>query len=169
MSGSYGGAQDGLYTYDLTVAQGGPRVPDEEDLGGVEIENGDPPPQKGAERDGDMDNVQTATLAGLVRTSAVLCRLHVEYSGGSYVVVALDAMGRNVAASQFTPTVNGVGDVTWSWAAGVLPPQTRKPRVTVQGAFGHGYATFAVDSLRVFLADAAGTPTDLDFEVEIRG
>jgi hypothetical protein len=41
--------------------------------------------------------------------------------------------------------------------------------VTVQGAFGHGYATFAVDSLRVFLADAAGTPADLDFEVEVRG
>lgn len=163
-----GGAADGLYTYDLTVDQGGPRVPDALDLGGVEIQNGDPPPQKGAERDGDMDNVQTATLAGRERMGP-MCRVHVEYTGGAHVIVAIDAMGNNVAASKFEFTPNGTGDVTMAWEDGTLPPQGRKPRVTVVDAFGHGYATAGVNSARIYTAGATGTAANLNFEIELRG
>jgi hypothetical protein len=168
MPADVGGAQDGLYTYDLTLEQGGPRVPDEDDLGGVEIENGDPPPQKGAARDGDMDNVQTATMAGRERMGP-MCRVHVEYSAGEHVIVAIDAMGNNVAATAFGFTPNGTGDVTMAWDEGTLPPQNRTPVVRVVDAFGHGYATAGVDSARIYTAGATGTAANLNFEIELRG
>jgi hypothetical protein len=163
-----GGAADGLYPYDLSADDGGPRVPDVDDLGGVEIQNGDPPPEKGAERDGDMDNVQTATMAGRERMGP-MCRVHVEYTGGEHVIVAIDAMGNSVVAENFSFTANGTGDVTMTWAEGTLPPQARKPRVTIVDAFGFGYATQGVDEATVFTADETGAAADLNFEIELRG
>ena len=160
-----GGAADGLYTYDIPLADGGPRVPDVEDLGGVDIVNGTPPPTKGADRDADMDNVQTQTLAGLCRMTPT-CRVSVEYSG-SYAVVAVDAMGTAVAAGAFSFTPNGTGDVTMEWTACTLPPQTRKPRVYIPDAVGHGYAIAGVDEVRVYTRNESGTATNLAFIVEI--
>ena len=160
-----GGAADGLYTYDIPLADGGPRVPDVEDLGGVDIVNGTPPPTKGADRDADMDNVQTQTLAGLCRMTPT-CRVSVEYSG-NYAVVAVDAMGTAVAAGAFSFTPNGTGDVTMEWTAGTLPPQARKPRVYIPDAVGHGYAIAGVDEVRVYTRNESGTATNLAFIVEI--
>lgn len=160
-----GGAADGLYTYDIPLADGGPRVPDVEDLGGVDIVNGTPPPAKGADRDADMDNVQTQTMAGLCRMTPT-CRVSVEYSAG-YAVVAVDAMGTAVAAGAFSFTPNGTGDVTMEWTAGTLPPQARKPRVYIPDAVGHGYAIAGVDEVRVYTRNESGTATNLAFIVEI--
>lgn len=160
-----GGAADGLYTYDIPLADGGPRVPDVEDLGGVDIVNGTPPPTKGADRDADMDNVQTQTMAGLCRMTPT-CRVSVEYSAG-YAVVAVDAMGTAVAAGAFSFTPNGTGDVTMEWTAGTLPPQARKPRVYIPDAVGHGYAIAGVDEVRVYTRNESGTATNLAFIVEI--
>lgn len=161
-----GGAADGLYTYDIPLADGGPRVPDVGDLGGVDIVDGTPPPAKGADRDADMDNVQTQTMAGLCRMTAP-CEVSVEYSAG-YVVVSVDSMGTAVEAGDFEFTVNGTGDVTMEWPDGTLPPQARKPKVTIPDAAGHGYGVAGVNEVRVRTRNDAGTATNLAFIVEIR-
>jgi hypothetical protein len=166
-----GGVEDGLHTYDLALAEGGPRVPDADDLGGLEIRNGDPPPTKGAQRDGDMDNVQTATLAGLARMGPT-CRLWVEWSGGTPAIVAVDSMGTLTpltSGSAFEFTLNGTGDLTIAWLNGTLPPQGRKPHAWLTDAAGFAYASYAPNEIQVLTSDASDTAADLNFAVEIFG
>lgn len=167
-----GGAADGLYTYDLSTADGGPRVPDVDDLGGVEIENGDPPPHKGAERDADMDNVQTQTLTGLCRMGP-FCRLWVEWDGAAYVVAAVDAMGTAVTADDFelTPIGTGVVDIEWDDDPNPLPPLERTPRVQLTGGFGSAYAvTLTATSFEVRIHNDAhpAAADDINFCVDLR-
>lgn len=166
-----GGVDDGIYTYDIPLADGGPRVPDAEDLGGTEIQDGDPPPHKGTQRSADMDNVQTPTLAGCARM-APTCRLWVEWSGGDPAIVAVDSMGTLTpltSGSAFSFTPNATGDLTIAWLAGTLPAQGRKPRAWLTDDAGFSFASYAPNEIRVITSDASDTPADLNFAVEIFG
>lgn len=167
-----GGVDDGLYTYDILAADGGPRVPDASDLGGLEIQDGEPPPHKGAERSADMDNVQTATLAGCARM-APICRLWVEWSGGDPAIAAVDSMGTLTpltSGSAFSFDVShGTGDLVISWTAGTLPPQARKPHAWLTDDPGFAYATYDVNSVQILTSDTANAPADLNFAVDIFG
>lgn len=167
-----GGAADGIYTYDIPLADGGPRVPDEDDLGGVQIQNGEPPPHKGAERDAAMDNVQTATLAGVARMTGT-GHLSVEWDAGEseYVVAALRGMGTKVKASDFTfDNGGGVGDLVISWPAGTLPPLVGKPRVWTPDGPGYGWGTNGVNQVHLYLSELlTGNPTDTNFEIDLFG
>jgi len=164
-----GGAADGIYTYDLPLVDGGPRVPDVNDLGGVQIKNGDPPPAKGAERDADMDNVQTETLAGVVRATPT-CLLSVEFSAGEYVIARLVTMGTQVEAGDFTlDNSGGTGDCVITWTAGTLPPLVGKPRVTIPDGPGFGWAAAGVNTAAVTLMELNQTPADIAFEIELFG
>lgn len=164
-----GGVEDGIYTYDIPEADGGARVPDVEDLGGVEIQDNYPPPTKGAQRGADMDNVQTATLAGLCRMMPT-CRLWVEFPAGVATVVAVDSMGSNISVSDFILDQGaGTGDLSIEWNTAILPPQNRPPRVWLTGDRGFAYATYAAGSIEVFTSDASPTAADLAFAVEIFG
>jgi hypothetical protein len=166
-----GGALDGKYTYDLTIEDGGPRVPDEIDLGGVQMKNGDPPPQKGAEEDADMTIVQTYTLAGLVRMAGT-CRLSVEFDAieMKYVIARVASMGTLVAADMFAlDNSGGTGDVIISWNAGVLPPLVGKPRMTIPDGPGFGWASAGVNQVNVTLMLLNQTPADINFEIEFFG
>jgi hypothetical protein len=166
-----GGVEDGIYTYDIPLADGGPRVPDVEDLGGTEIEDGDPPPHKGAQRSADMDNVQTPTLAGLCRMNPT-CRLWIEFHGGNPTVIAVDSMGTLdplTLGTAFSFTPNATGDLTISWDNGTLPSQSRKPHVWLTDDAGFAYASYAPNEIEVFTFDATAAAADLNFAVDIFG
>lgn len=164
-----GGANDGLYTYDLALADGGPRVPDVNDLGGNQFEDGTPPPPKGKRPHAGMFKQTNETLAGLCRI-APRAILWVEWDSGDseWVVIAVDAMGTAVTAASITPTPIATGQVRLSWANGTLPPQSRKPLVHVTDADGIGRATAAVNQVDVFLKLITNTAANLSFAVEIR-
>lgn len=167
-----GGVSDGVYTYDIPVEDGGPRVPDADDLGGLEIQNGDPPPHKGAERSADMDNVQTATLAGLTRMGST-CRLWVEWSGGSPLIANVDSMGTLTPltdGSAFSFDVShGTGNLVIEWTDGTLPPQNRKPRVWLTDDAGFAYASYGPGFVQILTSDTSNTAADLNFAVEVFG
>ena len=167
-----GGAADGIYPYDIPLADGGPRVPDEDDLGGVQIKNGDPPPAKGAERDADMDNVQTYTLAGLVRTGPMF-HLSVEWDAGEseYVVAGMRGMPTKVKTTDFSfDNGGGTGDVIISWPDGTLPPLVGKPRIWCPDGPGYGWGTNGVNQVHLYLSELlTGNPTDINFEIDLYG
>lgn len=164
-----GGVSDGIYTYDIPVGDGGPRVPSAEDLGGLDIQDGDPPPHKGAERSADMDNVQTATLAGTARMVPT-CRLWVEWSGGSPLIANIDAMGTLVDDSAFSFDVShGTGNLVIEWTDGTLPPQNRKPRAQLTDDAGFAYASYGPGFVQVLTSDTSNTAADLNFVVDIFG
>jgi len=164
-----GGVSDGVYTYDIPLEDGGPRVPDANDLGGTEIQDGDPPPHKGAERSADMDNVQTATLAGLARMMPT-CRLWIEWSGGTPSIVAIDSMGTLVEDSMFTldPT-GGPGVLNVAWPEGTLPAQNRPPRGWPTHGTGFVYAAAGTNELDVTMRNASNSAANINFALEIFG
>lgn len=164
-----GGANDGLYTYDLSLDEGGPRVPDVDDLGGNQFEDGTPPPPKGKRPHAGMFKQVNNTVAGRERVGP-RCIVWVEWDSGEseWVITAVDAMGTGVTAASFTPTPDATGEVTISWEDGTLPAQTRKPIVHVTDAPGAGYGTAGVNELTVFLCELDESAANLNFMVEIR-
>jgi hypothetical protein len=123
-----GGAKDDRYTYDLGTVDGGPRVPDEDDLGGSEHVNEDPNPQEGVDPSAGANNEQVRNLAGLNRVNAI-ARICVEIDGGGNpIVVYASGMGTQITTSSFEIVVFVPGHLHIRWAENVLPPLRGKPR-----------------------------------------
>jgi hypothetical protein len=161
-----GGAEDDLYTYDLSSGDGGPRRPDILDLGGAEIADGSPAPTKGDQWYGGQANEHGRNLAGLNRLTPS-CRIFVEYTGVAFDVTSVDAMGTLVVAADFTPTSSVTGTCNISWPANTLPPMQREPHAWLTGSFGSAYAAIvSANQIQVRLRDTAAL-ANLSFAVEI--
>lgn len=165
------GAIDDEYTYDRALADGGPYVPDVDDLGGDEIEDdAGNAPQKGSEPYGGLYNERARNLAGLNRMTS-WCRLWLEWDSGEseWNIVHIDAMGTLLTSDSFTLTPDATGVVTIEWAAGTLPPMARKPLVFLTDAFGCGWGAISdANAVTVRLHDEDKNLANLNFAVELR-
>ena len=161
-----GGAPDDEYTYDLAV----PRRPDEDDLGGTQIQDkAGSPPQKGQDVYAGLVNEHGRNLAGLNRLTPI-ARLWIDYDGADYNVVGLDAMATSdkITEDNFTPTSGSAGIVNIAWTAGDLPALQRTPHAWTTEDFGFAFgAQTGANSIQVQIADTSGTLADLSFAVEI--
>lgn len=161
-----GGATTDEYTYDLAT----PRRPDEDDLGGTELQDRrGSEPQKGDEVYAGQINEHGRNLAGLNRLTPTV-RLWLEWDGADWVVTGVDAMAtaNKLNETSFTAATGGTGIADISWTAGTLPAMQRSPRAWATGAFGHAYgATNGANAIQVRVSNAGGTLTNSDFAVEI--
>lgn len=159
-----------VYTYDRAEADGGPYVPDVDDLGG-EIEDDAQNPPAGDEPSGQLYNERRDNIAGINRC-IWWCTLWVEYSAPDYVMTAVDAMATptRVTSASFTPTPSGTGVVVITWAAGTLPPMARTPHVWLTDS--HGAQPYAAvtgaNEITIHLANTSGVAADRSFAVELR-
>jgi hypothetical protein len=161
-------AQDDEYTYDRLAADGGPYVPDVDDLGGDELaDDAQNPPNQGAEPYAGMHNEVRRNLAGVNRCTW-WATIWVTYSAG-YSVTAVDCMGTLVEVASITPTSGATGVVVLSWTAGTFPGMARKPRAWLTDDHGSAYGEVTTaNSITVNLADLAAAAQDVSFAVEIR-
>jgi hypothetical protein len=162
-------AQDDTYTFDRLADDGGPYVPDVDDLGGAEIAD-DPqnPPQKGAEPYGGMFNEVRRNVAGLNRCNW-WATIWVEYDSPNYSVTAVDCMGTLPVIGDFSAATGATGEVVISWPAGTLPAMARKPHAWTTDDFGlAGGAVTGPNEITVYVKDIAGSDADMNFAVELR-
>lgn len=105
-----------------------PRRPSTDDLGGDEkLDDAEFPPDPREHPTAAGHNQMVKVLVALART-AVACKLEIGFSGNAPYIAALTALGSAVSLATFgTPTDNGPGDTTVSWAADALPPATISP------------------------------------------
>jgi hypothetical protein len=87
----------------------------------------------------------------------------------SPAIVAVKSKRTSIAASDFTVTDNGAGDITIEWEEGTLAPQTMEPRAYVHGATPHIVSATAPTALsvRVYTTTQAGAAADVPVTVEI--
>ena len=150
------------YPYDATA----PHRPSLDDLGGDEkLDDGTSGP--GDPRGAEWNNF--ARLHAAAARMLPIARLTIYFDGGGNPVIeAATSMRTTVAPGDFVITDNGVGDVTISWAAGLLPPVTHRPCGYAHGV--HGVNVNATRpsalSVRVYVANL-GAPADAPFTVDI--
>jgi hypothetical protein len=159
-----------LLTWDIPLADGGPRRPSLADVGGATVEDDAPAPDKSRMLYSDQVNQWAKQIEALGRV-AVMCEISVEIIAGVPTIVGVTAPGTNVVVATFpAPTDNGIGDTTITWPAGTLPPPSGKPDASIDtdGAFLAPWAGNVTNGVRVKTRNAAGTLTDANFTVRLR-
>lgn len=152
----------------LTYDQSPPHRPALDELGGGAKVNGTPAPDPVRHLTAQDANQGAKQIEALGRV-APIALLQVEQTAGTYNKIAVTAQPTGVSLASFTVTKNGTGDVTVSWASGLLPSPVAKPRAHVAGATPLLIATQQVSttSARVRMLAHDGTPTDSHFDLEI--
>lgn len=153
----------------LTYDQPHPRRPGIDDVGGGakenEIARPDPVRHLTAE---DVNQLSKQVVAeGKV---GVLARISVTQTAGAYPATPLMQSCRpsEVTNETFTVTKNGVGDVSVTWPAGTFPTPVARPRAHVVGDTPLLITAKPItNGARVRMQNAAGTPTDSDFELDV--
>jgi len=165
-------------TWDLDVADGGPRRPSLADVGGAQQINGTPAP------DPTMPNAQAINqcerqIAALA-AAAPLLTVSVRFAAGVPAVVAFSSPSTRLTTDDFSLVQDGTGDVAVFWPTAKLPPTGVRPGVDLNfDASGvppaapaaplSGYVTDgSLTGARVVTYDAAGTLADYDFTVTVR-
>lgn len=164
------GASDDEYTYDRALADGGPYVPDVDDLGGDDIADNpqDAPQRDGTEPYDGLYNERGRNLAGVNRC-IWWCTLWLEWDGAAWSIANIDSMGTLVEAGDFTLTPGVAGELKIEWDGGTLPPMARKPRVWATDSFGRGWGeVMAANEIDVHLHNEAGSGANFHFAVELR-
>lgn len=160
-----GGIVDGKYTYDLLVADGGPRRPNLYDLGGDEMVDEDPAPKKFEQPSADWANNIDRVVAGLTRMVGPV-DIWVEFVVGAPQVINVKAMGTTIVTTTFTPTLVTTGEVTLEWPANTLPPMECAPKSWLNSGPGTIYAKRDVSNqnmIRVYMTNASGVAANLNF------
>lgn len=151
----------------LTYDQSPPHRPALDELGGGAKVNGRPAPDPVRMLTAEDCNQTARQLAALARVTPVAI-LQVEQSAGTYSKIASTAQPTGVTTATFTLTKNGTGDVSITWPAGTFPSPIAKPRAHVTGAAALLVATEQIaNGARVRMQNAAGTPTDSHFDLEV--
>lgn len=169
-------------TWDLDVADGGPRRPSLADVGGAQQINGTPAP------DPTMPNAQAINqcerqIAALAAVAPLLT-VSVHYDAGTPSVVAFASPSSTLELADLTADGSGgTGDCTIWWPTALLPATGTRPEVSLNfdasgvppaemSAPVSGLTTDigppALTGVRVVLRDTAGTLTDHDFTVTVR-
>ena len=123
-------------TWDLEAADGGPRRPSLEDMGGATLEDdtGRPPDRRRMPYAAQLNQVQkqAAAVGAVVESLA----LSVEFSGSTPAVVAFTCPRTGLEIADFTVTPNGTGDTTITWPADTFPPELARPEVSINQDIG---------------------------------
>lgn len=157
-------------TWDLDAADGGPRRPSLDDVGGATLEDDAkyPPDRSRMPYAAMLDQLQKqAAAVGAVVESLVLS---VEFSGGTPAAVAFTCPRTGLELSDFDVNDNGVGDTTITWPADTFPPELTRPELTINEDIGEmvgGTAVSVANGVRVRTYRASGA-RDLAFTVTRR-
>lgn len=166
------GAVDNKFTYELEIADGGPRRPDLADLGGADMrDKAGSPPQKGRDPYAGLYNEHGRNLAGLNRVGWT-CGIWMEWDIGAseWNVIHVAAMASDlwITEESITITPGPTGTVTLSWDEGLLPTMQRKPVVNMTDGFERGYAIISNQvSILVRIHNEAGSAANANFVVWI--
>ncbi len=172
------GAQDNTYTWDRPPTQGGAYRADLPSLGGAQVQDGKPNPDRGSEVYAGLVNElqrQTAGLNRVTHAAVVWIRFTAEPNSTPFVYAA-QGMPSQVGSPQqpfFTvarTTGSPVGVVDLTWVAGTLPPQLGEPDTFLNSGPGSVYGTWIANNsngVRVFTFDAQGNPADQAAGVKI--
>lgn len=152
------------YPYDDAT----PTTPSIEALGGSDkIDDAKAPP--------GQDEPEAGAWNNLVRIAAASCRMlplatvEISFAAGAPYVSGVTSMRTSIAAADFSLTDNGVGDTTIEWAATLLPPMTKAPKVYVNGTTVGASCASAPTALSVqVVTEHSGAAADLPFTVDIR-
>jgi hypothetical protein len=152
-------------SWDLEAADGGPRRPSLEDMGGATLVDDTEfePDRSRMPYAAQLNQLQKqASAQGQVVESLVLS---VEFSGGAPAVVAFTCPRTGMGIDDFTVTDNGTGDTTITWPADTFPPELTRPELTINqdiGAIVGGTVVAVTNGVRVRTYQAAGA-VDLHF------
>lgn len=150
-------------TYDQTT----PHHPALSELGGGAKVNGLPPPDPVRMLTAEDCNQTAKQLTASCRVEPVAI-LQVEQAAGTYSKIAVTAKPTAVNLATFTLTKNGTGDVSITWPAGTFPSAQAKPKAHVTGNAPLLLGTESItNGARVRMQNAAGSPTDSHFDLEI--
>jgi hypothetical protein len=164
-----GGIEDDRYTYDLPLIDGGARRPNLHDLGGDEMADDDPAPQKFVQPTAALANGINRNLAGVNRMIGT-ARLWVVFDGADPVKTNAKGMGSQINTDSFQVLSQSTGVTTVEWGEGVLPPMEGHPSACLNDGPGMIWAKKSdVDPLQVivFTYDKDGDPANLAFNVVI--
>jgi hypothetical protein len=172
------GAQDNTYTWDQPPQQGGAYRADLGSLGGAQVTDGKPNPDKGSEVYAGLVNELQRQTAGLNRTThgAVVWIRFTSGPNSQPFVFAAQGMPTAAASTSppfFTaarPAGAPAGVVQLTWVPGTLPPQLGEPETFLNSGPGTAYGTWIAtdpNGVLVFTFDAAGTPTDQAVGVKV--
>jgi hypothetical protein len=130
-----GGALDDTFTWDVPPAQGGVRRAALSDLGGAQVQDDVPGPDKGKDVYAGLVNELERQVAGVNRVIEA-ARVWVRFQNGKPFVQGAVAMGTQVGAGSFTVALVSPGVVQITWDAGVLPPMIGEPAVSLNSGPG---------------------------------
>ena len=118
---------------------------------------------------GDANQLAMA-IASFAKVMPTLV-LSVTQVAGVYTIAQLACPGNNVVSGNITVTKNGVGDVTLSWAANLIPGSAFAPCAWLNGGAGAYRSPEATmptaTSVRVKMTDGAGAAVECNFSVEV--
>lgn len=153
-------------TWDIEAADGGPRRPSLEDVGGATLEDDadDPPDPQTMPYAAQLNQLQKQAAA--VGKVVPFVAYSVHFASGTPSVVA-STMPRS-SVPVFTPSHPGAGDTTITWPAGTFPPATLQPIAVLNQDVGELVGITAVqvtNGVRVRTYRATGGAADLDYTV----
>lgn len=154
-------------TWDIPLAEGGPRRPSLADVGGATVEERGRP-DRSRMLYADQVNQWAKQIAALGKV-VFTCAISVEFGPNGPAVVAVLAAGTNVRAESFQITPEGPGQTLITWPAGTLPPPALKPEASIDsdGAFAAPVARLVQGGVRVKTWTTAGVPASADFTVKL--
>jgi hypothetical protein len=171
------GAQDNTYTWDQPPQQGGAYRADLGSLGGAQVQDGKPNPDKGSEVYAGLVNELQRQTAGLNRvTHAAILWVRFTGAPSAPFVFATQGMPTAVATMQppfFTlsrPAGAPAGVVQITWAPGTLPPSLGEPETFLNSGPGSCYGQWIPgnpNGVSIFTFDAQGNPADQAVGVKI--
>jgi hypothetical protein len=156
-----------MSTNTLTFAEVPPRRPGLDDVGGGHKVNGRIPPDPARDltaEDANQTAKQIVALAGI--TPLVI--LQMTYGSGTYqfarLACAIPDLTIERMQSDWTVTINGVGDVTITWPTNTFPQRVAEPEALPNGA-NHilPVAQAVPGGVRVRLKDLTSTSTHAPF------
>ena len=112
-----------------------------------------------------------ALLAKVLAGVAPVAIIEVHFSAGTPSIYAVQALDDTLVAGDFTPTDNGTGDTTISWAADTFPIAASSPEAkvvdTAHGSWLQPTCSSPSNGVRVKTKADGGALTDVNFKVHI--
>lgn len=115
-------------------------------------------------------NAMALAIAAFAKVTPTMV-ISVTQLAGVYTISQFAACGDNVLAGSITVTKNGVGDVTLSWAANLVPGAAFAPCAWLNGGAGAYRSPEATmptaTSVRIKMTDGTGAAVECNFSVEV--
>jgi hypothetical protein len=149
-----------------------PRRPALDDVGGASKEDDQVKPPDPVTMPCADDWNQIAQLAAYYGQVLPVAVVSVTYTTGTPVVSYFGAIDPNLTGGSVTPTDNGDGDTTLSWAADTFPATNLNPAgltLNESTAVERMSAVPVVNGVRVRTLDGSGTGVDCAFTIYLHG